>query len=398
MNTRYDVIICGCGPAGSAAGLALARSGHSVLMLDRKHFPRRKLCGGLLTWKSVRLLETLCGETPATLTDAGIINHRSDRFVIRTWDRLLAEGGMPYPFHFIDRAAFDAHLLAHAARAGAEIRQGARVTACDPGEHGGRPARVTLADGTTLEADHVIGADGANSVVRASFAGIDRKRFSQYMAPAIEISIPPSALPRPVTCPELYIGFMEAGYGWVFPNHNSVLVGLCGLRRNKVNFSSVFKDYLDFLKINSGMALPLRGHPLPYGNYVDEPVCGRAMLTGDSGGFVEPLLGEGIFYALCTGLYAGDAVSQAMEDKTAPGPLYVERLRRDILPELRASDRLRWLLFRLMKLAGPGPLGLFVGAGSSRLAEMVHGMRSFSWLRRKRWDFIDTPPARCDRA
>jgi flavin-dependent dehydrogenase len=121
------------------------------------------------------------------------------------------------------------------------------------------------------------------------------------------------------------------------------------------------------------------------------------MLTGDSGGFVEPLFGEGIFYALCTGLYAGDAVNQAMEDGTAPGPLYVERLRRDILPELRASDRLRWLLFRLMKLAGPGPLGLFVGAGSSRLTEMVHGMRSYSWLRRKHWGFIDAPPARLDR-
>ena len=274
----------------------------------------------------------------------------------------------------------------------------ARVTACDPGEHGGRPARVTLADGTPLEADHVIGADGANSVVRASFAGINRKRFSQFMAPAIEISIPPSTLPRPVTCPELYIGFMEAGYGWVFPNRDSVLVGLCGLRRNKVNFSKLFKEYLDFLKIDSNIGYSLRGHPLPYGNYVDEPVCGRAMLAGDSGGFVEPLLGEGIFYALCTGLYAGDAVTQAMEDGTDPGPLYVERLRRDILPELRASDRLRWLLFRLMRLTGPGPLGLFMGVGSSRLAEMVHGMRSYSWLRRKRWDFIDTPPARFDRA
>lgn len=388
MDKRHDVIICGCGPAGATAGLALARRGRSVLMLDKARFPRPKLCGGLLTWKSVRLLETVFGESVSGLTGAGVISHVSDRYAIRTPASLLARGAMPYPFHFIDRSRLDARLLDHAARAGAEVRPGARVTACDTGG-GSTPARVTLADGTVLEADHLIGADGANSVVRRSFAGHDRDRFNRYMAPAIEVTLDPAALPGPVECPVLYVGFIEAGYGWVFPSQERVLVGLCGLRHGKVNFSRLFRDFLDFLKIDSRAVPPLRGHPLPYGNALADPVCGHAMLVGDAGGFVEPLFGEGIFYAMCTGLYAGEAVASALEDGGAPGPLYTARLRRDIHPELRASDRLRWLLFRAMKLAGPRSLGLFVNTGSTRLAEMVHGMRSFSWLRRKQWDFME---------
>ncbi|MUM77542.1 geranylgeranyl reductase family protein [Pseudodesulfovibrio sp. F-1] len=386
---RHDVIICGCGPAGATAGLALARSGRSVLMLDKTDFPRPKLCGGLLTWKTARLVETVFGETMADLTAAGIVTNASDRFVIRSSRGVLAQGALLHPFHFADRARFDARLLEHAQRAGAQIKTKSRVTACDPGKAGDdtHPARVTLADGTVLEADTLIGADGANSVVRNSFPGIDKARFARNMAPAIEVALAPSALPEPVDCPQLHVGLLEAGYGWVFPAGESVLVGICGLRRNNVNFSSLFRDFIDYLKIDPAVVPPLRGHPLPYGNALDDPTCGRALLAGDAGGFVEPLFGEGIFYALCTGLYAGQAVAEA--SGRASSPLYIDRLRRDILPELRWSDRLRWLLFRSMQLAGPRSLGLFVNSGPSRLAEMVHGLRSFAWLRRKRWSFLE---------
>jgi geranylgeranyl reductase family protein len=388
MDTRHDVIICGCGPAGAAAGLTLARRGHSVLMLDKAHFPRPKLCGGLLTWKSVRLLETVFGETAPGMAEVGIVTHVSDRYAIRARTGLLAEGGLPYPFHFTDRTRLDARLLGHAMQAGAEVRPGVRVVAADPGA-AGSTARVTLADGTTLRASHLIGADGANSVVRRHFPGHDKARFNRLMAPTIEVALDPAALPRPVEHPELHVGWLEAGYGWVFPNRDHVLVGICGLRREKRNFSSTFKEFLDFLEIDSSAVPPLRGHPLPYGNALDNPACGRTLLAGDAGGFVEPLFGEGIFYALCTGLYAGQAVAEAMDTGRDAAALYAHRLRRDIYPELRWSDRLRWLLFQAVNLAGPRSLGTFVNTGSTRLAEMVHGMRSFALLRTKRWGFLE---------
>lgn len=383
MQNEYDVIVVGCGPAGSAAAVALARRGLRVVMVDRARFPRKKLCGGLLTWKSVKLLEAAFGESADAMTEQGVINYTSDRYAIRTFDKTLAEGVLPYPFHFVDRSVFDAHLLSLADGAGAEIRLGVAVTACDAAA-----GSVVLENGDTLHGQYVVGADGANSVVRSSIPGFDRQRFRECMAPAIEISLPREAFPREVTHPELYVGFLDAGYGWVFPNSDQTIVGICGLRRNRENFSAIFEDYLRRIGVDPSAVDSLHGHPLPYGNYIGDPVHGRLMLAGDAAGFVEPLFGEGIFFALCSGVFAGESITEAVEKRISPGPLYSRRLHRQIIPEFKASDRLRWALFRAMRYAGPSALGCFVRTGATPLAEMVHGMRSYSLLRRKQWDFL----------
>lgn len=383
MTKQYDVIICGGGPAGSTAGFVLARQGYSVAILDRATFPRKKLCGGLLTWKSVKLLEAVYGESVDQLTGAGVINYASDRYAIRTYKTTLAEGELPYPFHFVDRTVFDAHLLDRARDAGVELFENTKIVQCDP-EQG----RVTTENGDTFVGQYVIGADGANSIVRGSFPQYDRNRFTELMAPAIEISLDPKDFPRPVDYPELVVGFLDAGYGWVFPNRDRVIVGICGLRQDKLNFSNVFTEYLDFLNIDSNAVSELHGHPLPYGNYLGNPVYGRTLLAGDAGGYVEPLFGEGIFFALCTGLYAGEAVADGFAKRTHPGPRYSSRIHQQIIPELTASNTLRWTLFKSMKVLGPKSLGLFVNAGAGTLAEMVQGMRSYSWLRKKHWDFL----------
>ena len=384
MTKHYDAIICGGGPAGSAAALALARSGVSVAVLDRAHFPRQKLCGGLLTWKSVRLLDQVFGETPDSLARAGAVVGSADRYAIRTLSAPLAQGGLPFPFHFVDRPTFDKILLEKAVNAGAELFEGVVIDCVDS-----KNGVVYTKDDTVINAEWVIGADGANSVVRRSFRQLDRIRMRKLMAPALEVALDAADFPRPVDAPELYVGFLEAGYGWVFPHGNQVVAGICGLRRKRENFFDLFREYLESLGVDPAGTPEVRGHPLPYGNYVQDPAYGRALLAGDAGGFVEPLFGEGIFFALCTGWYAGRAVAGALGAGTSPGPVYARRLHRQIIPEMRGSDRLRWFLFRAVQWGGIRSLGLFVNSAAGPLAEMVHGMRSYRWLRRKRWDFLE---------
>jgi len=382
MTQRYDAIICGGGPAGSAAALALARRGHAVAVLDRARFPRPKLCGGLLTWKTVRLLESALGETVDSLVRAGAVIHRSAGYAIHTFDRKLAEGAVSFPFHFVNRAIFDEYLLRKAEAEGASVIEGVEVRSIDT-----RNGVVEASDGAKFTAAYIIGADGANSAARKAFTGVDRERMRRFMAPALEISLPASGF-RPVAVPELYVGFLDAGYGWIFPHGDTVVAGICGLRWDKGNFSGKFREYLRSAGIDPAAVGPFRGHPLPYGNYLEAPVQGRALLAGDAAGLVEPLFGEGIFFSLCSGWYAGEAVAHGLARRGDPGPVYLRRLHRQILPELRASDRLRWLLFRAMRHAGPGALSFLVNAAARPLAEMVHGMRSYAWLRKKRWDFL----------
>ncbi len=382
---KFDVVIVGAGPAGSVAAYALARRGERVALLDRARFPRPKLCGGLLTWKSMQLLRSVLGLDQEFLLQSGVINYQSDRFSIYGPKHLLASGELSFPFHFTDRNRFDALLLECAGRAGAHIFEETRAAVCDPDK-----GWVTTTDGQVFKARYVIGADGVNSAIRAAFpeGRIDHARWKHFLAPAIEISLPPDRFPRSVHCPELHIGMLKAGYGWVFPNKDRVILGICGLRRNISNFSNLFRNYLEYLNIEKADEIRFKGYPLPYGNYLEQPWCGRVLLAGDAGGLVEPLFGEGIFFAMASGLYAGEAVAEALKNNGKPSLFYCQRLQSQILSEIKASDRFRWLLFRGVNFMGDKALGMFVKAASRRLGDMVHGKRSYCWTFKKHWDFL----------
>jgi geranylgeranyl reductase family protein len=382
MTKSFDTIVCGGSLAGSAAAATLARQGRSVLVLDKAVFPRVKLCGGLLTWKTMRLLDLLFGETPETLREHGIVKYVSDRYTIRSFTSTLAEGTVSYPFHLTDRAEMDNRLLYHVRRAGAHVREGEEVIRCDP-----ETGEVFLKDGQVVRGRYLIGADGAHSTVRASFPEVNLGAMRRSTAATIEVKIPAADFPEPVDRPILYIGFLDAGYGWVFPNGDHLLVGICGLRRKDTHFAKLFRAYLDVLGVDPAVLTHQRGHPLPYGSFLHDPVHANALLAGDAGGYVEPLFGEGIFYALCTGMYAGRAVAHALQTGTDPGPEYLRNLHRTILPELNGSNTLRWVLFRAMKLFGNRAISRFVNLGAGPLGDMVHGKRSYHWLKKKDWGF-----------
>jgi len=382
---EFDVLVAGAGPAGSAAAMVLAGRGHRVGLLDRAAHPRRKLCGGLLTGKTLDALGRIFGLDEAGLAARGGLFHQSSEYLFLHQGAELLRGASAEPFRFIDRPLFDALLAAEAVSRGAELLPGREVAACDA--HAGA---LRFRDGERLAARFIIGADGANSVTRRAL-GVDRSAWKANLAAAIEVELPvgtgPGEFPRSVSVPELHVGSPRAGYGWVFPGPRGPKVGICGLRREDRDFGALFLDYLRLLGVREPERAPLRGHPLPYGNALARPYGGRLLLAGDAGGFVEPLFGEGIFYALATGAHAGAAVCRALEQGADAGREYEGLLARSVRTELVWSNRLRWLLFAALNRFGPAPIKGFVQSAPAALAQMVHGRRSFKLLLPKRWDW-----------
>jgi len=135
QKNNFDAIVIGAGPAGSTAAYLLAKSGFHVLVLDKKEFPRSKLCGGLLTRKTVGLLEKIFQTSPDCLISNQIISHQSSRYGVNLRDKALVRGKLEYPFHFIDRQVYDSFWLNMACKAGAEFRSGDKVIALDPSKN-----------------------------------------------------------------------------------------------------------------------------------------------------------------------------------------------------------------------------------------------------------------------
>ena len=125
MTIRYDVVVAGGGPAGSAAAWQAVRNGARVLLCDKAEFPRDKPCGDGLTPRAVSYLQKM------GLGDEVARFHRLNRATIFSpseWELSFPNRpGMPDHGHGIRRTQLDTMLIEHAASAGADVRQGEEV-------------------------------------------------------------------------------------------------------------------------------------------------------------------------------------------------------------------------------------------------------------------------------
>ncbi|KPK02533.1 MAG: hypothetical protein AMK71_01925 [Nitrospira bacterium SG8_35_4] len=239
---KYDVIVAGAGPAGSTAGFILSRAGLKVLLIDKNRFPREKICGGIITYKTVRLLERIFGLTVKSLTEKGLINYEADSYEVRSKNSVIAHGRHSIPFRFVDRERYDDFLLGMARESGAEVIEGERIASLDV-----LRSAVTTASGLRFAARAVIGADGVNSRVRRSFPSdlFGRENWKENLAAAHEILVSREVLAHQVNYPVLYYDFIEFGYAWIFPNREKVIIGMCGLKsRNSKNILAAFREFL----------------------------------------------------------------------------------------------------------------------------------------------------------
>ena len=161
-TVEWDVVIVGGGPAGSALGRLLARAGVSAVIVDKARFPRDKPCGGMLSPKSVPLVDKIFGRD--VLATVGRSWSDGCRFLYR--GELVGEAAGSDRSCLVERSEMDALLLSRAVEAGCEVIEGDAVVAVDP------PAgAVRLRSGRALRGAVLAGADGALSIVRRCLHG-----------------------------------------------------------------------------------------------------------------------------------------------------------------------------------------------------------------------------------
>lgn len=296
MNA-FDVIVIGAGPSGSAAAYILAGAGMRVALIDKASFPRDKLCAGLLSERTEKVYKSIFGDSwqdtyEFTSSDAGIFYK----------DRLLNEVSGYRKMYFAMRSHFDHHLVKLASAKGATLLE---KTCAASLESGNRLVRLT--NGTAIRGDFIIGADGAISKVAE---GLGHSMQKRNLAIGLEIELPRQGKIADLARAEIHFGVIRWGYGWVFPKKNTITIGIGGLVRKNPSIRDSFRVFLKQVCSNVP-DIKWKGHPIPFCNFILRPGIGNTLLIGDAAGFVEPVTGEGIAFAMQSANYAAHAILDA---------------------------------------------------------------------------------------
>jgi geranylgeranyl reductase family protein len=324
--------VVGGGPAGAAAAAAARRAAPDtrVLVLDRSGFPRDKVCGDGIAPEALDVLAVL-GVDADALTDG---YPTVARLRLRSPGGTTVEREMHRPASVVPRAVFDGRLLtavlAQGPGQGVELRRHA-VRKLEV-----HPTHVVLDDEIT--AGVVIGADGAESVVRR-WLGVG-PNGPDAIALAIRGYAPEPAGLEGVQA-ILTTERRWPAYAWSFPLGNGLAnVGYGELVSGGVNRAGLLAG-LDRL-IPGVEPADLKAHRLPLSTGRPRQPDGRVLLAGDAASLINPLTGEGIFYAVLSGALAGAAAGHGAGAGAAYRAALNRRLGRHLRHSATASQLSRW--------------------------------------------------------
>jgi len=324
------VAILGGGPSGAFAAAQLASNGVNTVVFDEK-LAWEKPCGGGLTYKAYSQYPFLAdGETPKKIIRQTVLSAPKSRAVTLSLD---------HPLLIYSRYDLNGLLLDRAQRAGAQLEK-TRILNI---ERTGSGWSLRTKNGA-MDADYCIVATGARNPLRnfgTELTSRDAMSALGYYIPGDRNRIDIQFLPR-----------LE-GYIWVFPRCGHLSVGICG----KGEPASALRTRLERYMEEQGLAkdgATFYSHLLPC---LDTPAWKRNrvsgdgwLATGDAAGLVDPITGEGLYYAVRSADLATKAI--LAESMDLAGAAYRKLLRRDFMADLEFGSRLAGRVFQGTFLGG----------------------------------------------
>jgi geranylgeranyl reductase family protein len=297
-----DALIVGAGPAGSACAWALRRAGIDTVIIDKRSFPRDKVCGGWITPAVLEELQIDPDEYANTRVLQPLTGFRTSRL---GGPEVQTNYGRPVSYG-IRRCEFDAYLLG---------RSGARVHQDTPLKQLERVGDHWIVNGN-MKARILIGAGGHFCPV-ARYLGADARKETAVAAQEIEFEM---TAEQRANCairgevPELFFCTDMKGYGWCFRKRNFLNIGLG--RLDSRGLPSHVADFVSFLRKTGKIAFDLPasmlGHAyLLYSKTNRKLIDEGALLIGDAAGLAYSQSGEGIRPAIESGLLAAKVIVAA---------------------------------------------------------------------------------------
>ncbi|HEY5983958.1 MAG TPA: NAD(P)/FAD-dependent oxidoreductase [Anaerolineales bacterium] len=323
-----DIVVLGGGPAGLSTALHLAQIAPElssrILILEKAHYPRHKLCGGALTADAEVILQGL----GLDVAEIPHVDAAEAHFDFAGRGLVLAIAG-PHTLRMIRRDEFDAWLASKARRAGIEIREGVTARSLQPGGD----AVLVDTDAGQFDARVVVGADGSNGMTRRAIL----PQEPIHTARALEVLIPAHGAERGANgagVPRMerdahaadvaYFDFAPvpsgiAGYTWDFPTQvNGQPMRCWGVYDTNLLADMprppLRQPLADAMR-QQGSSLDdveLQGHPIRWFSPRAPLSRPRILLVGDAAG-ADGIFGEGIGIALGYGLVAAQTIRNAFE-------------------------------------------------------------------------------------
>lgn len=360
-----DILIIGGGPSGLSTALHLAKFAPHltprILILEKEHYPRPKLCAGGLTLDAERILEALgldVSEVPHV--DSSEIHFEFEGSGLRV------RAPKRHTLRVIRRDEFDHWLARKAEIRGLEIKQGVIVKKIAPGEN-----EVWVeTDQGNFKAAVVVGADGSNGITRRCILPND----PIYTARALEVLTPDYPAEQKIARNDMaFFDFFPvpdniAGYVWDFPTQvNGTPMRCWGVYDTNLLADQkrpALREPLTEEMQRRGFDLgeyEIKGHPIRWYSPENRVSVPRVLLVGDAAG-ADAIFGEGISIALGYGVIAAREIAESFQRGEFSFRGYRRRLGRSglgqtltarwVISQIIYSFKWRWfqiLLWRVLK-------------------------------------------------